>query len=237
MKRLFLILLVVAAVGVAYLLLSLDARVARAIEDSVSRSLGAEASVAGVDLTLTEGRGTIRGLTVANPEGFSDADLFRFDEIDLRIDAASVGEQPFRVTAVRIGESTVRFEVTESGDSNIEHVVHHLSAHKPKDDETQSGGEPQRVAIEALRFDGGEILVWREGDDEPETVKLPPLEMSDLGGEDGATGGELSREIARVFTRRVVAATAGHELGRAVGKELGDTAGEVAESILRNILD
>jgi hypothetical protein len=141
------------------------------------------------------------------------------------------------VTDVRIGESVVHFEVTESGDSNIEHILHHLSSHPARDDEAANDEDPQRVAIGTLRFDGGEVVVRREGKDEPETVRLPPFEMSDVGGDDGATGGDLSREIARVLTRRVVAATAGHELGRAVGKELGDTAGEVAESILRNILD
>ena len=237
MKRLVLLLVAAVFLGALYLVLSLDARVARAIEESASRSLGAAVQVEGVDLALTEGRGTIRGLTVANPEGFSEGDLFRFSEIELAVETASVGEQPFRVTDVRIGKSAVRFEVTESGDSNIEHIVHHLSSHSAKDADETGGKEPQRVAIGKLRFEGGEVLVWRQGDDEPDTVELPPLEMADIGGDDGATGGELSREIARVFTRRVVAATAGHELGRAVGKELGGTAGEVAETLLRNILD
>jgi hypothetical protein len=236
-KRLLLLIVVVVALGAAYLILSLDARVARAIEDSASRSLGASVRVDGVDLALSEGRGTIRGLHVANPEGFSDADAFRFDEIELAIEASSLGEQPFRISRVRIGRSHVRFEVAESGDSNIEHIVHHLSAHAGKDEAQEGATAPQRVAIEELHFEGGEVLVWREDEEEPERVDLPDLEMEDVGGDEGATGAALSREIARVFTRRVVAATAGHELGRAVGKELGDAAGEVAETFFRNILD
>lgn len=237
MKRLLLLLVVLVAIAAAWLLWSLDARVARAIEESASRSLGSPVSVRAVDLVLTEGRGTIRDLRVANPEGFSDADVIRLDEIELAIDVESIGGQPVRVTRVRIGESAVRFEVTESGDSNIEHIVHHLAAHAGDDAPDELGGDPQRIAIGTLRFEGGEVMLWEADEDEPDRVNLPALEMQDVGGDEGASGRGLSREIARAFLRRVVAATAGHELGRAVEEELGATAGEVAETILREILD
>ena len=53
-----------------------------------------------VDIELAAGKGTIRGVRVANPEGYSSDDAIALAEIELAIDARSVGEQPFRVTRV-----------------------------------------------------------------------------------------------------------------------------------------
>ena len=237
-KRLVLAVVLLVALAAAWLLFSLDARVARAIEASVSRTLGTPVHVDGVDLALTRGEGTIRGLRVANPEGFSDDDAIYLEEIELAVDTSSLGGQPFRVTRARVGASRVRFEIDEQGASNVDRIVHHLSHHAGEgEDAPDAVREPQRIAIEALRFAGGEILLTRPGVDEPERVNLPALEMSDVGGLGGAPGGALSREIARALLRRAAAATAGHQLGRAVEKELGGVAGDVAESVLRRILE
>ena len=218
----------------AYLLWSLDARVARAIEAHGTELFGTPVDVDSVDIDLAGGKGTIHGVHVANPDGFSRGDVIELDEISLAIDARSLGEQPFRVKSVRVGESTVRFEIEEHGGSNIEQIARHLAKHPTGADET--GKEPQRLAIGQLDFAGGEIVLSRP-DVEDERVHLPDMELEGIGGERGATGGEIGAEIARAFTRRVVAATAGHQFGRAVEKELGETAGDVAETILREVLD
>jgi len=226
------------AASAGYLLWSLDARVARAIEQHGSRIVGTPVSVESVDIELAAGKGMIRGLRVANPEGFSAGDAIALDAIELVIDGRSLGQQPFRVTRVRVGESVVHFELTEEGASNIERIARHVSD-RPSDanGEPTAEGEPQRLAIEELSFVGGEIFLAHPGAEHPERVNLPGLELRDLGGEQGASGGEIGEQLARAFTRRVVAATAGHQVGRAVEKELGGAAGDVAETLLRRVLE
>jgi hypothetical protein len=221
---------VVAAGG--YLLWSLDARVARAIEAQGSEIFGTRVDVDAVDIELAAGRGTIRNLRVANPDGYSDADAISLAQIELAIDARSLGEQPFRITSVRIGDALVNVELHADGGSNIEQITRHVSR-DPGDEPARS--DPQRLAIGEFDFAGGEILLSRPGV-EADRVKLPGLEMSALGGPNGATGGEIGEQIARAFMRRVAAATAGREIGRAVEKELGEAAGDAAETILRHVL-
>ena len=58
---------VIAAVAAYLLLTSLDAIVERAIERYGSEITGTAVRVSSVDISLTSGRGTVRGLTVANP--------------------------------------------------------------------------------------------------------------------------------------------------------------------------
>lgn len=242
MKRLVLaaiaagIALVAGVVG--YLVWSLDARVARAIEEQGTRILGTRVRVDAVDIELAAGKGTIRGVRVANPEGYSSDDAITLATIELAIDARSIGEQPFRVTRVSVGDSVVNFELRDDGGSNIEYLTRQISRGSDAgSEEPAASGEPQRFAIGEFAFAGGEIFVARPGVASRERVDLPDLELHDVGGERGASGGEVGEEIARAFTRRVVAATASHQLGRAVEKELGEAAGDAAETILRHVLD
>jgi hypothetical protein len=222
---------VVAAGG--YLLWSLDARVARAIEAHGSEIFGTRVDVDAVDIELAAGRGTIRNLRVANPDGYSDADAISLAQIEIAIDARSLGEQPFRITSVRIGDALVNVELHDDGGSNLEQLTRHVS--RDSDGDAPAGSDPQRLAIGEFDFAGGEILLSRPGV-EADRVKLPGLELSALGGSSGATGGEIGEQIARALLRRVAAATAGREIGRAVEKELGPAAGDAAETILRHVL-
>ena len=236
--------LAAVAVGVAllagaaaYLVWSLDARVARAIEEQGTRIAGTKVRVDSVDIELAKGRGTIRGVRVENPEGFSSGDAISLAEIELAIDARSIAEQPFRVTRVRVGDSVVNFEVTEDGASNIARITRNVSRGSGDARKEPARGEPKRFAIGEFAFAGGEIFLERPGAEHPERVHLPDLELHELGGAGGATGGEIGEQIALAFTRRVIAATAGHQVGRAVEKELGEAAGDAAETILRHVLE
>lgn len=240
MKRLALIVIaggVALVVGaVAYFVWSLDARVARAIEEEGTRIAGTRVRVDSVDIDLAAGKGTIRGIRVANPEGYSSDDAIALREVVLVIDARSIREQPFRVTRVNVGDAVVRFELREDGGSNIEHFRRHISGESEPQPQPEPAGEPRRFAIGDFAFAGGEIFLVEPGVENPERVHLPDLELHDLGGKQGATGGEIGEEIARAFTRRVLAAAASHQVGRAVEKELGGAAGDAAETILRHVL-
>src|SRR5262245_37842771 len=98
MKRIVLSALVLGLAALiaagAYLLWSLDARVARAIEAQGAELFGTRVRVDAVEIELAAGRGTIRNVRVANPDGYSDADAITLSEIVLAIDARSLGEQP-----------------------------------------------------------------------------------------------------------------------------------------------
>jgi hypothetical protein len=240
MKRLVLSVLgigvVLLAGAVADFAWSLDARVARAIEEEGTRIFGTKVRVDSVDIEITKGIGTIRGVRVANPEGYSGNDAIALTSIALAIDARSAREQPFRITQVQVGDAVVNLEVRPDGGSNLEYLTHHASRGSAEEVPKKPHEEPRRIAIGEFAFAGGEIFVTRPDVEQRDRVELPDLALHDLGGQRGATGGEIGEEIARAFTRRVVAVAASHQLGRVVEKQLGGAAGDAAESILRNVL-
>ncbi|MEM7410221.1 MAG: hypothetical protein AAF430_08315 [Myxococcota bacterium] len=225
--------LIVVAGAIVYL--SLDFFVARAIESEGSAALGTPVQVDAVDLTLTESRGAVRGVEVANPEGFSDAPAFVLGEVALAIDAESMAEETIRLNEIRIGDSRVRVELGERGFSNLEKLLEVVrSPAEPTPQE--SAGEPARFRVDELRFAGGEIVLAREGKKD-QILDLPEIRLRDLGGSEGATGAEIGRLATEALLQRVALTAAGHELGDVLEREIGGAAGEAAGDILRGIFD
>lgn len=235
MKKLWIALaavLVLAIGGVVYLALSLDAYVARTIETRGSERLGVPVHVGGVDIDLRQASGTISDLRVENPEGFGSGETFSLESIGLQLDPGSLRQPPYRLKRVDVGDVTVRLEVDERGRSNLDQLVRRSSG----DGGEPAEGESTRVMIDHLAFAGGTVLLERPGADEPERLELPPFERSGVGGQRGATGGEVAKVVTQALARQVAAVTAGREVQRALEDQIGEEAGRAAGSVVRGLL-
>lgn len=95
---------IVLAIGVAfYLTLSnIDTLVKHIIETQGSQATLTKVRVKSVHIELTKGSGTIQGLTVANPPGFSQPDAFTLGEIATRIDIDSLIHQPYVIDTIAV---------------------------------------------------------------------------------------------------------------------------------------
>ena len=81
------VVVVLALVGVgAYVFMNSGSLVKTAIEDMGPDYLLTDVSVDDVSLSLTDGRGTIRGLQLGNPPGFEGPYAMKLGEIKLAID-------------------------------------------------------------------------------------------------------------------------------------------------------
>lgn len=212
---------VVVVVSVAtWLYASLDALVARRIENQGAQLLGTEVDVDGVEIDLRSGTGTIRGLRVANPPGFSDETAIALEGITVQIDRASVRSDPLRLPRVLVGRTRVRFEIAPGGETNIGVLRRH--AQGPVEPVDAQPGEPRRLRIDHLSFDGGEIVTQVPGSAGGDQVlALPRIALADLGGPNGGTPGEIGRQATLDLTRRVVVVVAGSELRRLVKEQVG----------------
>ena len=226
---------VVLALGaVVYLALSLDALVARKIEAQGSARLGVPVRVGGVDIELRQAAGTISDLRVANPEGFGSGETFALSAIALVLDAESLREPPYRLKRVEVGEATVHLKLDERGRSNLDHLVRRSSGDTNSPE--PGGAEPTRIAIDRLVFAGGTVLLERPGAEEPERLELPPFERSGVGGERGATGGEIAKVVTQALARQVAAVAAGQQVRRALEDQIGEEAGRAAGGVIRGLL-
>jgi hypothetical protein len=128
--------------------------------------------VKSLHIQLAKGTGTIRGVRIANPEGYSGADAITLSGIELAIDARSLREQPFRVTKVRVGDSTVHFEIHEDGGSNIERITRHVM-HGSGDRGARGEGGADAPRDPRVRVRGRRDLPRRPGAPEPERCTCP----------------------------------------------------------------
>lgn len=237
MKKLWIALaavVVLAIGGAVYLAMSLDALVARTIEDQGSARLGVPVRVGGVDIELRQAAGSISGLRVENPEGFGSGDSFALESIALQLDPGSLREPPYRLKRVEVGETTVHLKVDERGRSNLDQLVRRSSGDAGGSE--PGDAEPARIAIDRLAFAGGTVLLERPGADAPERLDLPPFERSGVGGSRGATGGEIAKLVTQALARQVAAVAAGHQVQRALEDQIGEEAGRAAGGVIRDLL-
>lgn len=235
MKRIILIGLAVVVVLVAgaawYLYSSLDSIVEEAIERYGSEAAGTRVEVGSVSLSLSEGRGTLRDVRVANPEGFSSADAIYFSEVTLQIALSSVGENPVVINEVFIDAPQVRYERNQEGTGNLEVIQKNLQRSGRGGGQTE-GGEPTKLAIGKFEARNGriEVNVPELGDEL--TADLPTVRLSNLGGSGGASPREIGQQILSAFARATGDAVARQGIEKMIDKHVGGEAGEALKKIL-----
>lgn len=237
----FLFAAVVAAIF--YLGSRIDGIVEKAIETHGSEVSGTAVEVASVDFSFKEGRGTIRGLTIANPPGFPPGEAFSLGEITVRLDLSSMRDDPFVVEEAVIREPVVLIVVSPSGETNIGAIVKHVRESIPPGEEKaeREKGDPPRIAVRSFIFEEGRVDADTTAVGGDRTiVDLPPLRLRDLGGAGGAAPGALAGEILLAYSEAVLKAAARAGVASYLEKEvegiLDEKIGEEGKGLLRSLL-
>ncbi len=244
MKRILLIggpvVLLVVVVALLLLARSLDGIVKGVIEDVGSDLLRTTVSVGSVSIDLREGRGTIRNLRVANPEGFSNADAFSLGEITLDIDLGSLTGSPIVLDEVRVGSPEALAEATAVG-LNLD-VLRRNAEKGSSGGEASAGGgansgdagsaEATRFRIRRFTFDGGKAKSDTTGlGGKVQEIEIPGISLSDVGGASGDTAAGIGKTILSRWLANIAKAAARAQARDAAGKALDDVLGDDAKGI------
>jgi len=220
------------AAAVYYVYSSLDTIVKAAIERYGSELTGTTVHVESVDLALTKGEGTIRGLRIANPPGYSRHDVFELHEITLALDPMTVRQRPIEIRRIAIGDPRVHYELDAKGVANVSVIRANLARFRarPGSGAATAGEHELRLRVKTLSVDGGGIAADTTALGGMELdVPLPPLELRNLGaGERGATPSEIGAEFLTALSQRTITALAASELKQKLVEKLGPDAGGAA---------
>ena len=193
--------LLVLVVGIViYLYTNLDAIVKREIERYGSQLTGTTVWVESVSISPTDGKGTLRGLHIANPSGFSSQDAFSLEQITLDIVPSTITGNPVVVENVIVGSPVIHYEINDRGSSNIGTIKSNMGKGDSSSSSSSSSDET-RLSVQRFKFEGGELkanasLLLGKGVE----VKLPELSMSNMNGSPGKVGKEiLSAYIAKIL--------------------------------------
>jgi len=201
-----LVLLVTIGFGVYYLLSNLDSIVKSAIEKYGSEATQTSVQVASVKIVLQDGSGAIRGLTVDNPQGFSAPRAFSLGEIATQINLKSLSEEVPVIEHITIRAPEVFFELNENGRNNLDGLKKNLQSGTASSSSSagkQDGPEPKLI-IRKLVFADGNIHARIVPLDKKYELKLPNIQMNDLGGKTGATPSQIASQVISILTERAL---------------------------------
>ena len=174
-------------------------------------------------------------MAIASPEGFDTRDAFSLDEITLDIDVESVRGETIVIDEIRIKAPVINAEITKTGASNIEKIRENVTAYSAGGGE-RSGSTEVLMRIEQFVFEEGRIEV--DVSDlglENQTIELPEIRLSDVGGAGGAPPEEIAKIILTAVAKQVGSEIAGSQIDRMVKEKLGGSITDKAKKLLDKI--
>lgn len=202
-----LVLLITIGFGVYYLLANLDSIVKSAIEKYGSAATQTSVQVASVKIVLQDGSGAIHGLTLGNPQGFITPRAFSLGEIATQINLKSLSEELPVIEHITVRAPEVFFELNGQGQNNLDMLKKNLQSGASTSSSTsgkQGGAEPKLI-IRKLVFADGSIHARVVPLDKKYELKLPEIQMNDLGGKTGATPTQIANQVLKILTERALA--------------------------------
>lgn len=204
----FLVLLVTIGFGVYYLLSNLDGIVKAAIENYGSQATQTAVRVESVQIVLKDGSGSIRGLTVGNPQGFVAKQAFSLGEISTQINLKSLSEDVIVIEHIIVRAPEVFFELNKAGKNNLDELNRNLASSASESSASSSSdksskSEPKLI-IRKLLFVDGNIHASVVPLNKDYELKLPKIELKNLGGKNGATPTQIADQVLKVLTDRAL---------------------------------
>ena len=192
---------------VVWMRTNLDGWVKAAIEHHGSQIVGVAVRVESVELQPLQGRGVIRGLTVANPEGFTDPHAVKVAQLELVLDTATLTKAVVRIQKIAI-QSPELYVQRKAGGTNFDVLQRNAKRHAAgADGEPQNASNGPRFIIDTFRVvrptaqaraDAlGPVVV---------PVALGDVSLDAIGAQrGGVTATELTNEIVNAVVRNLVA--------------------------------
>lgn len=236
MMRNILIAVVVAVLGAVgvfmYVLSSLDGLIREAVQTYGSEMTKAKVTLAKVEIDLTSGQGSLRGLSVGNPQGFKTPSAFDLGAISISIDTSTVADDTVVIKEIVIDSPVITYEVGADG-SNIDAIQRNVEAYMAKfggggAETADGGGEGPKMIIDDLYIRGGEVNVSATFlDGKTLGSVLPDIHLEDIGREEeGASPAEIAEQIIAAITDGATGAVSSLGL-----EDMMNSAGEALEGV------
>lgn len=182
------LLLVVAATAV----FAFSSRlVKKGVEFGSEEATGLPTSVGSVDLGLLAGHLGVRGLDLANPEGF-DGDFLRLHKFDVDVSLASLREPVIEVPELTLDGLEIQL-LQNGGKSNYRPVLKGLKSSKGKSKQGAKGFVIRRLVIDDV---SARVAVSVGGKTVEGRVEIPKIVLENIGSDShGVPVTEVSRRV------------------------------------------
>jgi len=189
----------------------------------------------GATISPLTGRGTLTGLEVDNPAGWTTGQAFYLGQVQVSLKPFSIFGDHIVINEIEITQPEFFYE-TRIFSSNINDLLKNIEQTMGNDRQTAvvqtTGGKAIRFEVRRFRLVQGKVTVGVGT--KTLVLQMPPIELKDLGTKEGGiTASELAAAVMRSVTGGVVSATtqAAGQLGTTSGAAVIEKAKQAGEDI------
>ena len=210
-----LIVVIAAYIGVAYFLGSI---VKAGVNNFGPKLTQTKVELAGAHLSPLTGSGTLSGLSVGNPPGWSEGDAFTLGQVHVDVEPMSIFGDHVVINEISIDAPVFNYE-TKIVSSNIKDLLRNIEQFTGGGQTpTTKEGKPIKFVVKKFRLTNAKATLGVGVAALP--VPLPPVSLDNLGvAEGGITADQLAGALMQNVLGSIVTGTA-HAL-----TQVGGTAG------------
>lgn len=181
------------------------------------------------------GSGTLSGLVIGNPTGWSDNNLCALGKIKVDVQPFSILGDHIVVNSVEIDAPEFNYEtkiVASNVNDLLKNIEQALGGGASQGTKPEKGGKPIKFEVKKFVMTNGKVRVGVGGT--AMSLPMPTVELTDLGTKEGGiTPDQLAFAVMRSVTASVVAAStqAFSKLGGTSGAAAAESAKQVGEAI------
>jgi uncharacterized protein involved in outer membrane biogenesis len=234
------VLIIVLVIGV----LNLDKGIKAIVETVGPELTQSSVTLDDVDLSLTSGEGSLKGLVVGNPSGFKTPNAFSLGEIALAIDPESVTSDTIVIKSIRIIAPEITYE-SAKGTTNLDQLQKNVekavgsggSSAAASDDASTDSGAEKKLIIKDLKISDGKINYSNPLlGDKPISLPLPPIQLTGIGeSSGGASSAEVVKQILAAINKNAASAVTNSGALKDVGNKVKEQAKEKVQEKLEGL--
>ncbi len=188
-----LILLLIAVVAVN---LFAERAVKVGIETAATKTLNVGVSVGNVDLSIMAGKLTLKNLLINNPPGYQHEKLLELKNAKIEVDVKSLLSDVVKIREIKLDGVNVVLEQRGISGNNLQDIIETISSGQKDKDKPETSGK--KLHIDVLEISNITVkvkLLPVPGRVDTIPLKLSPIRMTDLGGDNKLDTAALSSRI------------------------------------------
>jgi hypothetical protein len=231
-----LILVVVLIVGAAFFYI--DSIVKSGIEIVGSEVLGSGVTVASVSISPLSGNGTIRGLVIKNPDGFTSENIMQLGEVSVALNLSSLTSDVIEINEITVVEPLITYETKITTDN-----MRALLANLPSTSDEGATADPddavgKGIVIKEFNLNGAQVNLVASIIEQSFT--LEDINLTNIGTENqAATVSQALEVVLRAVSRALLNADKPglNELRESVQGRLQESVENAGDAVGQGIQD
>jgi hypothetical protein len=187
----------------AFVVMNSGSLLKTAVETLGPEYLGVDVRLDAAEISLSDGSGELRGLTISNPAGYPGAHAFKLGRIKLVLDPATITEEVIVIKNIVVDAADLVI-VAKGRDTNLQAIMSNLDSEAGGPDSAdESSGTGPNLIIDRFDFTNARSTLDSDLLGQ-KSVDVPDIRLNDIGRK---SQGVTIREALSQLLRPIVSAT------------------------------